>query len=268
MQDVLIALQTDLASSIAVRYICQWEKLGRFNMQAIHIPDLDDHGHSPGGGWVHKTWEDTIFQQAREDIARMVQKELFYYSISEPKIVPGERDQVIQEEMAKNRYDFFIEGLLHSFDPARFFEKLDSPLYRDLACPALVIKNLVNLDRGIQIVGTEETISSVLSWFLKLWGKLPVEPDILVCHFESPEGKGTFPEDDRSLISDIEDRFLKFGKKNVSIKFAEGSPTELAPYVRDHALLVSPLVKGSSQMAHMLSKCPCPVLLCPEFKEN
>jgi len=166
MQDVLFALQTDLASSIAIRYLRQLEKLGRLNVQAIHVPDMADLGRSPGGGWVQQTWENA---------------------------------------------------------------------------------------------------SSVLAWFLKLWDEIPAEPDILVCHFEASKEKGTFLENDSDLISDIDGRFFKYGKKIASIKTAKGSSNELALLVRDHALLVSPLPESGSHMAQMLAKSPCPILFCPEF---
>ena len=186
MQDVLISLQTDLASSIAIRYACQLEKLVRFTMQVLHIPDMDETGHSHGSGWVHETWENAIVQQAREDIAKLVQKELFHYSTVEPKIIPGERDLVILEEIRQKKYDLFIEGLLHSFEPDRFFQKLDSMLYRSLPCPALLVKNLVVLDRGIQIVGTPDTIPSLLLWFFKIFNNLPADPDIFCLLYTSP----------------------------------------------------------------------------------
>ncbi len=266
MQDVLIALQADLASKIALRYTHRLEESARFNMQAIHIPDLDDHGHSPGSGWVHQTWENSIVQQAGEDIAKLIHKEFSYYSIAKPKIVPGQRDQVILEEMRRNNYDFFIEGLLHSFEPDRFFQKLDSDLYRNLTCPVLLIKNSLDLGRGIQIVGTPDSFSSVLSWFFQLWDELPAEPDILVCHFETSMEKASFLENDSNLISDIADRFVKHGKKTASINTVKGSSTELVPFVRDHALLLAPLPKSSSHMAHMLAMTPCPILFCPELK--
>ncbi len=266
MQDALMALQTDLASRIAVRYACRLENLVRFNMQAIHIPDLDEKKHSPGSGWVHQTWENVIVQQAREDIAGLLRKELFYYSISEPKIVPGERDQVILEEMDRKRYDFFIEGFLHSFEPDRFLQKLDSDLYRNILCPILMVKNLVDLNRGIQILCTPDTVSSVMSWFLKLWSELPAEPDILVCHFEPSMKEHIFIENDSDLITTIKAGFLKYGKKPANIKTVQGSSKNLVPLVRDHALLVSPLPTSSSQIAHMLAMSPCPILFCPEFK--
>ncbi len=266
MQDVLISLQTDLASSIAIRYACQLEKLVRFTMQVLHIPDMDETGHSHGSGWVHETWENAIVQQAREDIAKLVQKELFHYSTVEPKIIPGERDLVILEEIRQKKYDFFIEGLLHSFEPDRFFQKLDSELYRSLSCPALLVKNLVNLDRGIQIVGTKETVPTLLYWFFKVFNKPTADPDILLCHFETSWEEAVFMENDTVLISDIESDFLKQGKTVGKIKTVKGSPDGLALLVRDHALVISAYPQSQSDMAHLLSMSPCSILFCPEFK--
>ena len=266
MQDALMALEIDLASSIAVRYTRRLEKLIRFKTQVIHIPDMDEGRHSPGSGWVHQTWENAIIQKAQEDITRMFEKEHFSYNAWSPKIVPGEKDQVILEEMRQKRYDFFIEGLLHSFEPDRFFQKLDSDLYRNISCPVLLVKNLVDLDRGIQIVGTPNTISLVLSWFLMTWNELSVEPDILICHFETSLEKPTISENDTVLVSDIEEIFLKYGKKPASIKTTKGSPEKLISFVRDHALLVSPLPRSESQIAQMLAMSPCPILFCPETK--
>jgi hypothetical protein len=268
MQDVLIALQTDLASSIAIRYTCGLEKLARFNIQAIHIPDMDKEGHSHGSGWVHETWKNAIVRQAREDIAELVQKELFYYSIGEPKIVPGERDSVILEEIRHNHYTFFIEGLLHSFEPARFFQKLESRLYKNLPCPVLMVKNMVELGRGVQIMGTPETIPSLLPWFFKLFSDLPGEPDFLICQFDTSVGKVAFIENDRHLLSDIEDRFSKRGKKPGRIRTAKGSPAELSLLIRDHALTISNLPQHHNNMAIMLSLSPCPVMLCPNVKTD
>jgi len=266
MQDALMALQTDLASSIAVRYARRLGKLIRFKTQVIHIPDMDESRHSPGSGWVHQTWENAIIQKAREDIIKLIQKERFNYSSWAPKAVPGERDRVILEELRQKKYDFFIEGLLHAFEPDRFFQKLDSDLYRNISCPVLLVKNLVDLDRGIQIVGPPDTISLVLSWFLMTWNGLPVEPDILICHFESSLEKLTIPENDTVLVSDIEEIIFKYGKKPASIKTAKGSPEKLISFVRDHALLVSPLPRSESQIAQMLAMSPCPILFCPETK--
>ena len=267
MQDVLIALQTDLASSIALHYAGYLKKIIGCKMQAIHIPDLEAPGHSPGGGWVHKTWENAVLQESRQQISQLVRGEAFQGAdVGRPKIVPGDRDPVILEEILKIKYDLLIEGLLHSFEPNRFFKKLDSKLYRNLPCPVLMVKNLVDLDRGVQIVATPATISSVTAWFCKLLNELPVEPDVLVCNFKTSSDEIVILENDPHVIADIEDRLLKHGKKPGSIRTAKGSASKLAALVRNHALVVAPLQAGNNSMAHLLSRSPCPTLFCPKHK--
>jgi hypothetical protein len=265
MQDVLIALKTDLASGIAIRYVCQLEKLFRFNMQAVHIPDMDEKGHSPGGGWVHQTWEDAVIQQAKENIAKLVKEDLFYsYLTQSPKIIPGDKDQVILEEVNNNKYAFFIEGLLHSFDPETFFQKLDSDLYNTLAFPILLVKNIVNMDKGIQIAVTKDTMPSVFPWFFKIFKELSEKPDILICNLTTNDEKIKIIEDEKDLISDIKAQFSQYSKEVGKIQIAEGSAEELSLLVRDHALLISSRPKSHEPMAEMLSMSPCPILLCPE----
>jgi len=269
MQDVLIALQTDLASSIAIRYVCLIENFVRFNMQAVHIPDVDENGHLPSRGWVHQSWENAIVERAEKGIARLLQKEnLHRYSMGEPKILSGQRDQAILEELQYKSYDFFIEGFLHSFEPDRFFKKLDSDLYKNMPCPALMVQNLVNLDRGIQIVGTPDTILSVLPWFFKFWHDLPVKTDILVCHFDTSKKKVATLENDTHLICSIKESELNHGKKFDTIRSVNGSSTKLALLIRDHALVISLLPETSGHMAHILATSPCPILLCPKSKTH
>ena len=266
MDDVLIALDTDLASGIAIRYTCLLEKFVRFNVQVIHSPDMDEKGHPHGSGWVHQKWENAIVQQAGKEIANLVRKELFYNSIGKPKIIPGERDQVILEEMYKNQYDLFIEGFLYSFESNRFFKKLDSELYKKMLCPILMVKNLVNPTRGIQIVGTSKTIPSILSWFFKFFNDFPGTPDILICHFNTAVKNVVFFENDNHFLSSIEDRFSQQGKNPGNIRTAEGAAADLSLLVRDHALSMCHMPRPHNNMASMLSLSPCPVMFCPEFE--
>ena len=268
MDDVLIALDTDLASDIAIRYACRLEELFQFKVQVIHSPDMDERGHAHGSGWVHQKWKKAIVQQAGKEISNLIQKPLFYNSMGEPKIIPGERDQVILEEMNRNCYDFLMEGFLHSFEPDRFFQKLDSHLYKNLPCPVLMVKNLVDLARGVQIVGPSKTIPSILFWFFKLFSGLPDAPDFLIFDFDTAIEKVSMIENDADLISDIEEQFLKQGKRPGSIRTAKGSPDALSLLVRDHALSICHMPHSYDDMSIMLSMSPCPVMFCPEIKTD
>jgi len=269
MDDVLIALDADLASGIAIRYACRLEKSIRFNIQVIHIPDMEERGPSHGGGWVHHAWENGVIQQARQNINALVKEDLFSCYLNQtPKIVPGEKESVIMEELQQYQYAFFIEGLLHSFEPDMFFQKLGSSLYQKLPCPVLLVKNLVDLDRGIQIIGTSKTILSVLPWFFKLFTDLPCNPDLLICEFDTAMEKVSYAESDSDLISDIKKQFLKQGAEIGRVREVKGSLNALSLLVRDHALSMCHLPQPHNNMAKLMSLSPCPVMLCPESKIN
>lgn len=269
MHDVLIALQTDLASSIAIRFMCQIEKFGQFSIQTAHVPDLEKDGHPPASGWVQKIWEDEIVGKARKDISKLIQEEnIAQYNLPAPIVLLGERDQVILSELQHKDYDIFMEGLLHSFEPDMFFKKFDSDLYRKPPCPILMVKNLVKLDRGIQLVETPERISLLLPWFDKFWKDQPLNADILICQFENQTETITIVENDDHLVSELENAGLRHRTAPYTIKTAKGSPKKLASLVRDHALIMSFMPKRKGNMAHMLAMSPCPILFCPEEKIN
>ena len=152
LQDVLIEVQDDLASRIALKYACQLEKSIPFTLQALHVPDLEKYGGAPGSGWVRNKWEDVVVDDSAEKIARMVRREFpACYHTSDPKIVSGEREHVIFKELSRFNYDFFIQGLLHSFEPDRFFQELDSHVFKRLPCPVLMVKNLTHPDAGTHL---------------------------------------------------------------------------------------------------------------------
>ena len=265
MHDVLMALQTDLASSIAIRFMCQIKKFGQFNIQTAHVPDLEKAGHPPGSGWVQKIWEDEIVGKARKDIAKLIQEEnSAQYNLPAPLVLLGERDQVILSELQHKSYDIFIEGLLHSFEPDLFFARIDSDLYRNPPCPILMVKNLVKLDRGIQLVGTPDRISLLLPWFDKFWKDQPLQADVLICQFENQEENITILENDDHLVSELENGGLRHRTEPCTIKTAKGPSKKLVSLVRDHALIMSLVPESKGNMARMLAMSPCPILFCPE----
>jgi hypothetical protein len=131
-----------------------------------------------------------------------------------------------------------------------------------------MVKNLVDSDRGVQIVGTSKTIKSILPWFFTLLKDMPDKPDLLVCEFDITMEKVMFLDNDDDFLSDIEDRFSKQGKKPGNIRTAKGSPDELSLLIRDHALSMCPMPQLHNPMAMMMSLSPCPVMFCPGFKTN
>ena len=60
MIKTIVSLDTNLASSIALRYACRLANLIETELHTIHVKEPDSEGSSPGSGWVRKTWEDAM----------------------------------------------------------------------------------------------------------------------------------------------------------------------------------------------------------------
>ncbi|WP_022664747.1 hypothetical protein [Desulfospira joergensenii] len=269
MPDVLIEVQDDLASRIALRYACQLEKSIPFTMRAVHIPDLKEYGRAPGNGWVRNKWEDVVVDNSANKIAKMVRREFLYcYTDSDPLIISGDRDQVIFKELSRGNYGFFIQGMLHSFEPDLFLEKLNSRLYRHLPCPALLVKNLAAPGSGTLIIGTPETMPLGLSWLSSLLNKMPGDLDILVCHFESSADEPLILENDADFLTELGTGISKPAQRAGRVRTVKGSPDGLTGFVRDYALVVSFVPEIRDPMARLLAMSPCPMLFCPDRKST
>ena len=267
LQDVLIEVKDDLASRIALKYACQLEKSIPFTLQALHVPDLKEYGGPPGGGWVRNKWEDVVVDDSAGKIARMVQREFpACYHASDPKIVSGKREQVIFKELSRFSYDFFIHGILHSFDPDRFYQELDSFLFKRLPCPALMVKNLTDPESSTLIIGTPDKMELGSPFLSSLLGQLRGDLELLVCEFDSSAPETVFLENDPDLVSEIQSGIMEPADRPARIRTVKGTPQGLAEFVRDRALVISAVPPVKTPMALLLAICPGAILFCPERK--
>ena len=272
MHEVLIALQNNLASRIALRYAKQLETSDRFNMQAIHIPEIKAAGPAPGSGWVKEKWEDALIRESTEEISDLVRNEyLFHFSDSALKSVSGPEDQVILGELEEKPYDFFIEGQLHAFDPDVFTARLSSRLYQDAACPILMVKNMVAPDRGTLVLSTpEDLIPRASGWLNRLLSGLSGPLDMLSCRFETrpakEEAQGEMPANITGPKNAADETLPWQGIQRVFS--GRGTPEELAEWAGQYAMVVSSLPRPKNPLTRMLAAIPTAVLLCPSEKSG
>ncbi|MBW1846702.1 MAG: hypothetical protein JRJ27_06060 [Deltaproteobacteria bacterium] len=264
MLKTLIAVEADLASRMAIRYACQLGRPADLEINTIHIIQPEDHGDSPGTGWVHQTWEDAVIQKTKNEISQMVKSEQASSRIlSPPQVVTGNRDQQITGELKFSHYDFFTEGIFHSFEPVDFFKKIRSPLYKDLPCPALMVKNWVSLTKGILFISESSTLDHYIKLFLKIFHTHSIEPEILLCKFDKKSSSSRKIDNSPQLVQPIEQILGSQGLNVKNIITVEGSVSALIPLVSDYSLILSSVPDEKSQMAKLLSKSPCSILFCP-----
>jgi len=265
MLKTLIAINADLASSLAIRYACQLSKRMTMGLRTIHVHEPDEHEQSPGTGWVRQTWEETVDRINQDKITQMIKTEKATCpDLENPKMVSGERDMQILHELQLNRYDLLVEGILHAFEPDSFFKKIDSELYRNLPCPVLLVKNLVSLEKGFLLLGGEEELMGCMPIFFKIFRKVPFAPDLLCCQFlekeSSKEAKKL--QDSGVVVQALEETLNVQGRKSGKIRTIRGTPTSLSPYVQGYGLVISTAQERKSPLTDLLSRSPSPMLLC------
>jgi hypothetical protein len=266
MLKTVIAVEADLASRIAIRYVCLLGRSIDLAISTIHVLQTEDQGNGIGTGWVRRTWEDAVSQRIMNQVTQLVKSEQTGCRVLEkPLFLPlnHNRDEQIAEHMRYNRCDLFVEGVLHRFEPDYFMEKIGSGLYRELNFPILMVKNVIPLSKRALLVSEGEMPERAAETFLRMFPIPSVEMDLLVCRFDKESSLAAGGE---TSTSEIDPALSKFKSEDGSIKdisVVEGSPSSMAGLVRDHFLIVTSVPGKNSPMAELLSKSPCSMLFLP-----
>jgi hypothetical protein len=267
MLTTLVALDADLASSIALRYACQMANIVETALQTIHVEDAEAGGHSPGTGWVRRTWEKALLRSGEEEIAQLVQAERASCPrLPATKMVLGDRDEEILRELEREPYDLFVEGMLYTYSSANFYKKIRSALYRKAPCPVILVKNLLNLSRIVLVLDSAMDRSSAVRTFLKIFKDAAIDLDLLYFKFQN-DGGTTRPEDADSdaVLSHAGKLLADGGRSPKSSRVIEGTPERLDELFKDYGLAVSSMdhvTNKKSPLGDLLYRIPSPLLLC------
>lgn len=263
MLNTVIAIDADLASRIAIRYVCQLGRSLDMTISTIHALEPGEEGQAIATGWVRQTWEGAVVREAEEQVIRLVKSEQTRCRpLESPLFLPPGRPRAdrIAEQLRSNHFDLFVEGLLHRFERDQFLEKIGSRLYRESPCPILLAQNVPPWAKGVLWVSDGMMTEQMVESFLRIFPIQSVELKLLNCRFSknpsaAVQGSSSPKEVGPAL------NLLESSIKNIST--VEGSPSSMAALVRDHSLIVSSLPRENSPMAELLSKSPCTLLFLP-----
>ncbi len=266
----LIYLNADLASSIALRYVCQLASMKEMIIDSIHVEETAQDIHTPGTGWVRKTWEKGVRENAGQRILQLVNAEKrVCTSLSDPTILVGEYEAEVKSAIGLNSYEFFAEGLLQSFSSLNFKEKILSKLYKSISCPVLLVKNFVELNKVAVIIDKKEATACLAK---------PVEMIIkdteLECELVKCEPDIDSVELDTWEVSDGNDDDLDYAKTFIQDKTGvdvgekikiRGGIDDIAGYLCDYGLVVFSVdrsVSKKNSVLELMSKVTSALLIC------
>ena len=267
MIKALVSVNADLASSIALRYACQLANIIEMDLKTIHVEDADKKGPPPGSGWVRRTWENAMLKTGEIEIAQLIQAErLSYPALRAPKMVVGDREEEILHEIQKETYDLFLEGALHTFTKADFYNKIRSKFYRHTPCPVIMVKNLVELEKMVIVFDEEAEFGRLVATFLKIFKKAAIGLDLM--YYQLSESAAAPPDNNKDpdrILQNAREILMEAGWQTGKIRSFHGLLEEMSELFRDYGLVISSFRRGlakKSLLLDFLSRIPSPILLC------
>jgi nucleotide-binding universal stress UspA family protein len=268
MIKILVAVDADLASSIALRYACQLASLMEVELQTIHVKEPELEGPATGAGWARRTWEKELLRKGKSEIAQLLKAESSSCPVlSEPLISVGDRDEEILHELQQGGYDLFVEGFPSLSTSSHLYQKMHSRLYQHIPCPFIMVKNLVSLRKVLLLLADEIDTQRLLSAFFKVFGGARLEADLVFCGFQQSGKQVSQREKEWDAgIQSAQASLAAEGWSPQESRVLRGTPEELSAYFEDYeGLVVAAPDRGmgkKSQVLALLGLVPSPIFLC------
>ncbi|HDM09430.1 MAG: universal stress protein [Deltaproteobacteria bacterium] len=268
MVNILVSVNPDLASSIAIRYAGQLAHFMEIALQPIHVKEPEQKGSLFGTGWVRHTWEHALAEKGEEEINLLIRTEKPYCpALAAPRVVVGERENEILKELQTGAYDLFMEGILASFDEGDFKKLITSKLYQSAPCPAIVVKNLVPLEKValLSYVGLEpsklvDDVSDILRQ-----AKLPLDVIHLVPKKDKKDLEVNEEAHEAQGFDNLVDAIRKKGLDLQKGQVLTGHPKDIADYLSRYGLVVCAVrnaLDKKSPIHTVLAFTPSPIFIC------
>jgi hypothetical protein len=170
MTKTLVAIEVDLASSMAIRYACDLGNLMPMELYPVYVKAPPPEVPVTGTGWVRHTWEREIVEMGREEIHEMLASEQETCPLlQEPRVIYGDRDYELLKIVGSETFDLYVEGAPYPFNPLNIQRRLHSKFYQKLACPLIWLRVLRKIHQAMvvcpDLIGAQLGLRAVT----KLW---------------------------------------------------------------------------------------------------
>jgi hypothetical protein len=262
MLKALVPVEMTLASNVALRYLCQKAEMLGIGLQPIHVEEPDHKPHSSETGWIRKSWESGLKQAGLEEVQRILQNErLECFVMPNPIVRVGSREEEILSELRLGGHDLFVEGEVANFNTNEFRKRLRSKLYRQMPCPALIVRNMI-YSNHIAITLDEKTdMNHLADTFCHLFADRKIDLDI--CAYAMDDlNQSPHPEE---LLSEAKGIMTQRGFTPLKTFSLLGSPESAAKSLHDYGMLVVNINRKSnrkSPLTEVLGLASNPILFC------
>ncbi len=259
MIKTLVAIEVDLASSMAIRYACQLGSLIQMELYPVYVKAPPPEVPSVGTGWVRHTWERELVEMGKEEIQEMLASEMETCPLmQEPRVIYGDREYELQKIMEQEKYNLYVEGAPYPFTAANIYQRLHAKFYQRLNRPLIWLRMLRKINQ-VLLVCPDAVRARILARVMQnLWPGCAIP-----IHAAIPPGQA--PEALRQEVQKALEALTAAGCTAVlkdDLPWAEGGP---APEVmKDYGLVgAAPerALRKDSPELQWLSQVKAPLLL-------
>ena len=261
----LVSVYPDLSSVIAMNYACRLSRIIDMGIQPIFVKEPEPGATAPGTGWVRQTWENSLLGMELDVVDRLIESERDYCTIlARPKVLVGDRDDIILKNLLGGTYDLFVEGCLASFEKSGLLQRVHSKLYRNLPCPVIIARNLIELSKILIVFDDSVNIDSLLPAMIRLFSDTRLRFDLLYCKVI---GTGSYVEPidgAKAFFSKADSILLQHGWEPENRFALQGTPQGLIRHMEDYSLIVTclpQLMDNDNELMRLIGDTPSPILL-------
>ncbi len=170
MIKTLVAIEVDLASSLAIRYACQLGNLLDAELHPVYVKAPPPEVPATGTGWVRRTWEREILEMGKEEIQEMLAGEMESCPrMQEPRVIYGDREYELLKIMEHEPFDLYVEGAPYPFTPVNIHRRLSAKFYQRVGTPLIWLRVLRQIKQVLVPCFEAPGAGSAVRALQKIW---------------------------------------------------------------------------------------------------
>jgi len=170
MIKTLVAIEVDLASSLAIRYACQLGSIIELELHPVYVKEPPPEVPAIGTGWVRHTWEREILEMGKEEIQEMLAGEMESCpQLQEPRVLYGDRQYELLKIMEHEPFDLYVEGAPYPFTPANIQRRLNARFYQRVGTPLIWLRILKKINQVLVPCFDPAGARSAIQSLQKIW---------------------------------------------------------------------------------------------------
>jgi hypothetical protein len=170
MIKTLVAIEVDLASSLAIRYACQLGSLIELELYPVYVKEPPPEVPAIGTGWVRHTWEREILEMGKEEIQEMLAGETESCpQLQAPRVLYGDRQYELLKIMEHEPFDLYVEGAPYPFTPANIQSRLNARFYQRVGMPLIWLRMLKRINQVLVPCFDPAGARSAIQSLQKIW---------------------------------------------------------------------------------------------------